>query len=159
MSNNSFQPTGYSLRSQPPAMKYFLPLLLALEASVISVHADQKSEAEEAKESRSGCVEAGNQMQLNFCASADFHDADLEMNNLYATQMARLTDPEKSRLRDAQRAWLVFRDKACLYESRAKEESGSIWPLDHFTCLSAHTKQRIEDLKGYVACTQNSCPD
>lgn len=140
-------------------VKYFLILILATHAPFLSARADQKTKATEAEEMRNGCVEDGNQMQLNFCASADFHDADLEMNNLYTTQMTRLTDPEKSRLRDSQRAWLVFRDKACLYEARARDESGSIWPLEHFACLTAHTKQRVEDLKGYVACTQNGCPD
>ncbi|MBC7160548.1 MAG: DUF1311 domain-containing protein [Immundisolibacter sp.] len=104
------------------------------------------------------CVEGGNQLQLNFCAGDDFKKADGEMNALYKEQINYLKDPAKTRLKQSQRAWIAFRDKACLYESGPQEESGSIWPMEMSRCLWQHTKQRIEDLKSYVACRENGCP-
>jgi uncharacterized protein YecT (DUF1311 family) len=105
------------------------------------------------------CVEGGNQQQINFCASDAFIKADKEMNKLYKMQMAHLTEPYKTRLRESQRAWVIFRDKACLYEAGPQEESGSIWPLEQYTCLEKHTTKRIADLKSYVECRANGCPE
>jgi uncharacterized protein YecT (DUF1311 family) len=140
-------------------MKYRLLLVLQMLTPLMLVHASPPNEAAEAKRLRSECVEAGNQSELNACATADYYEADLEMNELYKTQLDRLHDPARLRLRDAQRAWVKFRDAACLYEAGLADESGSIWPMDQNLCMTTHTKQRIEDLKSYVACTQNGCPN
>jgi uncharacterized protein YecT (DUF1311 family) len=140
-------------------MKYRLLLVLQMLAPLMLVHAATPNEAMEAKRLRGECVEAGNQGEMNACATADFYEADLEMNELYKTQLYRLHDQAAARLRDAQRAWVKFRDAACLYEAGLESESGSIWPMDQNRCMTTHTKQRIEDLKSYVACTQNGCPD
>jgi uncharacterized protein YecT (DUF1311 family) len=124
-----------------------------------SACADQAEEIAELERTRVACVRDGNQTQLNFCAAADYYEVDLELNRIYSEQMRRLSEPNRSRLREAQKAWIEFRDKACLYEAGPREESGSIWPLSHFGCLTAHTRQRMEDLKGYLSCTQDGCPN
>jgi len=103
---------------------------------------------------------SGTQLDMNFCAAASFKHVDDELNALYRRQVDRLRDaPSRARFRDAQRAWLVFRDKSCLYQAGPREESGSIWPLEHFGCMEYHTKQRILDMKEYLECTQNGCPN
>jgi uncharacterized protein YecT (DUF1311 family) len=111
-------------------MKYRLLLVTQLLAPLMLVHADTTDEAAEAKRLRGDCVEGGNQGELNACATADFYDADLEMNELYKTQFNRLHGPAKLRLRDSQRAWIKFRDAACLYEAGLATESGSMWQMD-----------------------------
>jgi uncharacterized protein YecT (DUF1311 family) len=100
-----------------------------------------------------------NQLEVNQCASFSFYEADAELNKSYEEQMSRIETPKiKKRLRDSQRAWIVFRDKACRYETGPSEESGSIWPLHHFGCMERQTRKRIEDLTNYLDCTTDDCP-
>ena len=106
------------------------------------------------------CDEPSTQLEMNICADKDLKLADDELNRLYKEKMAALeTKESKDRFRDMQRAWLVFIDKACFYETGPREEGGSIWPLTYAKCKEYHTKKRIEDLKGYLDCTQNGCPN
>ena len=107
----------------------------------------------------SECELDGNQPELNECANFRFAKTDTEMNRLYQAQISHLSGGSKGRLRASQRAWLTYRDKACLYETRPREESGSIWPMQDSLCRESLTKQRIEVLKTYVECRQNGCPE
>jgi uncharacterized protein YecT (DUF1311 family) len=96
---------------------------------------------------------------MNDCAQDKFKHADGELNRLYKEKMAALeTKESKDRLRDSQRAWVTFRDKACSYESDQFSD-GSIWGLMHFNCMEQQTNKRIEDLKRYIACVENDCPN
>lgn len=105
------------------------------------------------------CPDSRNQSDLNACTVEAYGRTDGEMNLFYQKQIARLTEPNRSRLRDAQRAWLAYRDKSCLYEVGPPGESGSIWGRSQYLCLERFTRQRISDLKGYVTCVQDGCPN
>lgn len=127
-----------------------LCIVLALSAPALA-HAEHES-------GKWDC--SGTQLDMNYCAAARFKHVDDELNALYRRQLDRLeTAATKSRFRDSQRAWLAFRDKSCLYQAGPREESGSTWPLENFSCMEYHTKQRLTDLKHYLACTQNGCPN
>lgn len=97
-----------------------------------------------------------NQLTMNMCASHRYSIADQKLNQQYKQLMAQQDATGKQRLRDAQRAWISFRDKDCLANTGLREESGSIWPLLHFSCLERHTVQRSEDLK-LQACGMEGC--
>lgn len=98
-------------------------------------------------------------LEINQCSSFKFAEADTEMNRLYKEKLAAAKSPaSEKRFREAQRAWLVFRDKVCLYEAGLDKESGSSWPFHHFGCMEFYTRQRIEDLKVYLRCTTDDCP-
>ncbi|MNR93275.1 hypothetical protein D3C72_243260 [compost metagenome] len=97
-----------------------------------------------------------NQLTMNMCASHRYSQADQTLNQQYKKLMAQQDAVGKQRLRDAQRAWISFRDKDCLANNGLREESGSIWPLLHFSCLERHTVQRSEDLK-LQACGMEGC--
>ena len=100
-----------------------------------------------------------NQSSMNSCAADKFKFYDQRLNEVYAEQMKHLQDGKhKSYLKDAQRAWVVFRDKDCTYVAGKSEDSGSIWALEHFLCLAERTKTRIYDIEKYVACRENGCP-
>ena len=105
------------------------------------------------------CQLDGSQRELNNCAGSRLMEADAEMNRLYKEQMAHLSVAPKRRLLASQRAWLAYRDKACLYETGPLEESGSIWPMQDALCRESLTKQRIETLSKYLQCRQNGCPE
>lgn len=100
-----------------------------------------------------------NQLTMNLCASFEFHRADEELNALYKEHVERLSTKTQKRLRAAQRSWIAFRDADCLYRVGPQEESGSIWALQHFSCMKGHTTRRILNIKDYLACTQNGCPE
>lgn len=97
-----------------------------------------------------------NQLTMNMCASHRYITADQKLNQQYKQLMAQQDATGKQRLRDAQRAWISFRDKDCLANNGLRQESGSIWPLLHFSCLERHTVQRSEDLK-LQACGMEGC--
>lgn len=129
-------------------MRRTLATLLVLPALCI---ADQIYSAE--------CELDGSQLQMNTCAYERFQKADAELNTLYQQQIARLGEVNGKRLRDAQRAWIAYRDSSCLYEAGPPEGSGSIYALEKYMCLVYFTKQRSEVLGRYIQCTQNGCPE
>ena len=98
-----------------------------------------------------------NQMNMNLCAGHRYSEADKALNRQYRqTLAARPTNDDRKRLRDAQRAWLGFRDKDCLAQTGPRESSGSIWPLLHFDCLTQHSEQRTKEL-ARQACGLEGC--
>jgi uncharacterized protein YecT (DUF1311 family) len=103
------------------------------------------------------CSDALTQGDLNKCAASELESADKELNELYEQQMEYLTSDGKSSLKAAQLAWIKFRDLACEYE--APYHQGSMWPMQVILCQAKYTGKRVEDLKGYVSCRQNGCPE
>ena len=100
----------------------------------------------------------GNMLEIGYCAAERLKHADTKLNRVYQAQQRRLrTEESKTRLREAQRAWVSFRDKDCLYQ--AGLPSGSGWALDDLSCRQVRTEQRIRELEEYLNCTQNGCPE
>lgn len=100
-----------------------------------------------------------NQLSMNTCAAQELQFHDQRLNALYQQQMQYLEDPlTRERLRNAQRAWIAFRDADCRYQVGEREDSGSIWPLLQNNCLTERTRKRVEELESYVACREDGCP-
>ena len=144
---------------------FYLALIFVLSVCFITtVQADNSIpiKARKAKDiaesplAKSNCILA-TQREMNECTAEQFKNSDDDLNHLYKEKLEALTVNRDS-FRDMQRAWLVFRDKACIYEAGPREGGGSIWPSQYFNCMKYHTKKRIEDLKKYIECTQNGCP-
>jgi uncharacterized protein YecT (DUF1311 family) len=101
-----------------------------------------------------------NQAAMNACAGKRLSALDADLNKQYKAQMTYLKNPaQKQALKNAQLKWIAFRDADCVYQVGKAEDSGSIWPLQQSQCLAEHTKVRVEQLKGYVACRQEGCPN
>jgi uncharacterized protein YecT (DUF1311 family) len=94
------------------------------------------------------------QMGMNACAEADAAAADTELNAAYKQLAAKAEGKEKDALRDAQRAWIVFRDKECDFETIG-EEGGSIRPMEISICIAERTKERSTELKHFLACAND----
>ena len=78
-------------------------------------------------------------------------DADLSLNESYKALMSRLEDGNRDRLRDAQRAWLAFRDKDCA--ARAGRFGSNAGPATESTCRmesTAYRAQQLEDWRNSV---------
>lgn len=101
------------------------------------------------------CANAVAQQDLNQCAYEDWEVVDAELNDVYAEAMALLeawdADLPKDEqggaraLRDAQRAWITFRDKACEAEGYAMK-GGSAEPLLVYGCMRQLTQDRTAQL-------------
>lgn len=107
------------------------------------------------------CNKAVVQMEINMCAGANYESADRALNETYRELLAAQPDEQsRARLREAERAWIAYRDKTCASEVGPQEGGGSIWPMDMSTCLEAKTAARLRVLKRSLACPEgpNDCP-
>lgn len=105
------------------------------------------------------CANAMAQMDLNQCAYDDWEAADAELNDAYQDAMDLLRDWDENlpadeqggaeALREAQRAWITFRDQACAAEGYAMK-GGSAEPLLVYGCMRLLTEERTAHLTGMV---------
>ena len=132
-------------------MKKFISIL-ALIASLTAFAGDS-----EEVEMKGDCNK--NQATINECANKQFVEADKELNTLYRQKLSTLSNKfYASSLREAQLAWIRFRDRDCLYQVGPEDGRGSISDLVLASCKYAHTKRRINDLNRYISWTENGCP-
>lgn len=102
------------------------------------------------------CAVAETQQDMNYCAEADWQEADVGLNAAYDAAMglmksidAELPTEEQgaaANLRQAQRLWVEFRDAACAAESYMMH-GGSAEPLLTFGCMARLTAARAADLE------------
>jgi uncharacterized protein YecT (DUF1311 family) len=91
------------------------------------------------------CSNPMTQRDMNICADRDYARADAALNAAYRGAMARLDDGGKARLKEAERAWIATRDRAC-QAATADTVGGSIHPLDLAGCLTEKTRARTREL-------------
>lgn len=102
------------------------------------------------------CNPAGNQAELNQCALEDYQAADKKLNNTWKALMAKFKADKTatSKLKAAQKAWIVFRDTeieamfAC--DNQAMNCWGSMEPMLRYGELTALTQARTERLQKYI---------
>jgi uncharacterized protein YecT (DUF1311 family) len=106
-----------------------------------------------------GCAEARTQVDMNACAAIAFRRVDGELNRRYADYRAQLVPDQRRQLRDAQAAWVRYRDLVCRFESSGVE-GGSLQPFILNQCLAARTKARLGEIEALAACEEGdlSCP-
>lgn len=101
------------------------------------------------------CDQAMTQADMNQCAGQQLEKADIALNKAWTAAMERMHVidegmPQDQRgaaqaLRDAQRAWIILRDKGCEAASWANY-GGSIRPLVMLNCKTGATEERTADL-------------
>lgn len=101
------------------------------------------------------CSNAVAQVEMTYCAEQDWLAADADLNAAYADARALMRDidadlPKSQRgaelaLRDAQRAWIVFRDQACAAEGFMMR-GGSAEPMVIYGCRARLTEERTAGL-------------
>jgi uncharacterized protein YecT (DUF1311 family) len=106
------------------------------------------------------CDPNGPQIALNMCAQQDWDKADAELNRVYKLAVAAMKEMDsyyddkadkigESTLREAQRAWVTFRDLACEAES-FPFHGGSAEPMVYSSCMANLTRARTADLQTIV---------
>ncbi|WP_206185451.1 lysozyme inhibitor LprI family protein [Sphingosinicella sp. CPCC 101087] len=105
------------------------------------------------------CDDPQTQAEMNLCASTDFERADDALNRLWpeVIEAVRRADMAfgpaadgrvsgETRLREAQRAWITFRDAHCIavgYGARG----GSLEPMLFNGCRARVTRERTDQLR------------
>lgn len=79
--------------------------------------------------------------------------ADADLNTAYKALFSRLDDGSQQRLRDAQRAWIAFRDKECAFRAQGNA-GGSIRAVVSTDCIAELSTQRTQQLKAQLDCTE-----
>jgi uncharacterized protein YecT (DUF1311 family) len=96
---------------------------------------------------------AQTQMEMTADAGKAFSAADTEMNQIYQQLTAKLSPAGKTALRDAQRAWLRYRDLECPFETMGTV-GGSVHPMLVYMCQKRLTKAHIADLTTQLNCQE-----
>ncbi|MEA3187403.1 MAG: hypothetical protein QOD99_1233 [Chthoniobacter sp.] len=95
---------------------------------------------------------AQSQHEMNRQAEADFQKADAELNKVYHKIMAELDSEAQTKMKAAQRAWIVFRDAQAEYEADADARGGSMYPQLYYGECADLTRRRIKQLRGPTKC-------
>jgi len=89
----------------------------------------------------------GTMLDMTRCLQDELRSVEKALNSEYQALLKSLEDPEP--LRQAQRAWLRFRDLDCAYALSGIEKEGSQYPHARTACLIDLSEKRIRDLKRY----------
>ncbi|MCJ2127472.1 lysozyme inhibitor LprI family protein [Methylobacterium sp. E-045] len=84
-------------------------------------------------------------MGMNGCYAREIAAWDTRLNRTYKDVGAAMSESADLSLRDAQRAWIAFRDKACDWPSLVYPGGSIIGPLSG-ECLQIQTGRRALDL-------------
>lgn len=84
--------------------------------------------------------------ELKAAAAQEFEKSDKAMNAAYQQLLKILNDEGKKRLREAQRAWVVFRDKQAEFDCHHLA-GGTMEGLEYTGSLNLLTQERTKRLK------------
>lgn len=102
------------------------------------------------------CRNPLSQVEMTYCAEQDWLEADAALNTVYGLAMAKMRETDgylpdnlkgaADALRDAQRAWIPYRDKACAaYGYLAR--GGTLEPQLIYSCRAGLTRARVSELE------------
>jgi uncharacterized protein YecT (DUF1311 family) len=92
------------------------------------------------------CTAPQTQFEMNQCAGKAYKAADATLNQVYQRLAAMLDDNEKAQLKEAQTAWLKYRDSNCEFVAD-QFKGGSMRPMIYAYCLANVTKKRTSELR------------
>lgn len=101
---------------------------------------------------------SGTQAEANACARVKSKQADDEMKQVYEQLLSELSNygsdgKAQQKLKQAQSAWLQYRDANC--ESEASiYEGGSIRPAVYYFCRASITQERTARIKEFLNVTR-----
>lgn len=81
---------------------------------------------------------------MSDCISAEIDAQDAMLNSTYQLTMRGLEEGQRGKLRDAQRAWIKFRDSKCAPESQS---GGTMDILTGGSCVLDATVRRTMELE------------
>jgi uncharacterized protein YecT (DUF1311 family) len=105
------------------------------------------------------CADPKSQLEMTTCAGQEYASQDKKLNAAYFQYRTRLSESQKNQLKDAQVAWIKYKDLSCDFESSAAEGS-SIHQMVRYGCLTEKTKVRLREVSKLMECKEGdlSCP-
>jgi uncharacterized protein YecT (DUF1311 family) len=101
------------------------------------------------------CQNAQTTIEMNACAGENYKAADRDLNRAFARAISAAKESDRNvqgvddsyeqALREAQRAWIAFRDADC--KPAPRELAGSISTMEQLDCLTEKTVQRTKELR------------
>lgn len=116
-----------------------MSLLLLLGLITLS-QAQKKSEP---------CANAETQGEMNICWGNQYKAADAKLNQVYRQFMTKLDDEDKAQLKEAQTAWLKYRDTNCDFVGD-QYKGGTMRPMIAAICLTDVTSSRTKELNAQM---------
>lgn len=95
------------------------------------------------------CANPQTQTEMTQCAGNDYRAADAVLNQVYQKLVAMLDDEEKAQLKEAQNAWLKYRDRNCEFVAD-QYKGGTMRPMIQAMCLTDVTKTRTSELRTQI---------
>lgn len=95
----------------------------------------------------SPCDKATSTYEAATCFDEEYRTTDKRLNVVYKNQRANLDEKGKTLFRDAQRAWIKFRDAECL-NAADSSRGGTDSAIVGLRCQTILTERRIKDLEG-----------
>lgn len=92
---------------------------------------------------------SGVTVSMRECISEEHARQDALLNEAYRQLMRRLGTEGQNDLRNAQRAWIAFREAECVY--RASGETGTMGPVIIDSCWLGFTTERVAKLQRDLA--------
>ena len=95
------------------------------------------------------CANAQTQTEMTICAGKEYKAADVVLNQVYRQLVAMLDEEEKSQLKEAQTAWLKYRDTNCDFVAD-QYKGGTMRPMILGYCLAEMTSNRTAELRSQI---------
>ena len=95
------------------------------------------------------CADAQSQAEMNICWGNEYKAADARLNQVYRQFMAKLDEEEKVQLKNAQTAWLKYRDANCEFVGD-QYKGGTMRPMIAAICLADVTDNRTKELRAQI---------
>lgn len=94
------------------------------------------------------CEDIDNSQEKQSCAITAYQEADIELNKIYKSIRKELNYSQKQKLKQAQIAWLTFRDANCAHQA---SESNEDYLIIKNLCLAKTTQLRNKELQNIYA--------
>jgi uncharacterized protein YecT (DUF1311 family) len=95
------------------------------------------------------CENAQTQADMNICWGNEYKKADATLNKTYQQLTGMLDEEEKTQLKNAENAWLKYRDANCEFVAD-QYKGGSIRPMIAAICLADVTSNRNTELRNQI---------
>ena len=117
-------------------------LFLVLSSAATSINAQKPKKTDP-------CANPQTQTEMTRCAADAYKAADVVLNQVYQKLVAKLDDEEKAQLKEAQTAWLKYRDTNCDFVAD-QYKGGTMRPMIYAGCLADVTKNRTSELRDQI---------
>ena len=82
---------------------------------------------------------------MRACENTRYEEANRKLNEVYSQVLNSLTGDRKEKLRSAESAWIIFRNKNADFLASGAE-GGTLAPLLRVSALADTTEQRLKEL-------------